>query len=133
MQKIVLANGVFDLLHVAHIRHLEEARSMGSLLVVGLTSDAAVGKGPGRPIIPQADRLEMLMSLKCVYDATICNSSIEALKYFTPQVFAKGHDRKEIGLLQEEIDYCKAHSIEVKFTKPNQQTTSKIIERIKCA
>ena len=133
MHRIVLANGVFDMLHVAHVRHLEEAKRMGTLLVVGLTSDAAVGKGPGRPIIKQGERMEMLQALRCVYEVRIVNSSLEALAQWKPAIFAKGHDRKEIGLMPEEIAYCEAHKIEVRFTSPNPQTTSKIVEMIKCA
>lgn len=130
--KLVLVNGCFDMLHVAHLRHLEEARSMGSLLVVGLTMDEGVGKGAGRPIIPQAERMEMLRALRCVYGVSLCFNSLEALCYWKPDIFVKGHDYKLKGLLQEELDHCAAHNIQIAYTQPNPQTTSGIIERIKC-
>ena len=128
---MVLANGVFDLLHVAHLRHLEEARAMGDCLVVGLTRDSAVGKGAGRPVTPENERKELLMGLRCVSAVTLCNDAIEALEAWTPAILAKGHDRREIGLLPEELAYCAAHGIEIRYTRPNPQTTSAIIERIR--
>lgn len=66
---IVFTNGVFDLLHVGHVRYLEFARALGGLLIVGVNSDASVrllGKGPGRPIVPQAERAEVVAALACV-------------------------------------------------------------------
>ena len=66
---IVFTNGVFDLLHVGHVRYLEFARSLGGMLVVGVNSDASVrqlAKGPERPIVPQADRAEVVAALGCV-------------------------------------------------------------------
>lgn len=130
--KLVLANGCFDLLHVAHIRHLEEARRMGDVLVVGLTMDAFVGK-EGRPIVPQNERMEMLKALRCVGSVMLCRNSLEALEVWKPAIFVKGADYIEKGLLPEEIAYCKKHGIQIKHTKPNPQTTTKLMERIKCA
>ena len=126
----VLCVGVFDLLHIAHKRHLEEARGMADLLVVGVTIDACVNK-EGRPIISQDERLEMIRSLHCVSMAILCQDSIEALDRVRPQIFCKGHDYKKKGLLPEEIKFCSEHGIEIRFTHHNPQTTSQIIERIR--
>lgn len=128
--KVVLANGCFDILHVAHLRHLEEARRMGDLLVVGLTMDAHVGK-EGRPIIQQNERMELLRGLRCVSAVMLCRNSLEALKVWQPAVFVKGADYIEKGLLPEEIAYCKENGIQIRHTKPNPQTTSKLIDRIR--
>ena len=130
--RLVLTSGCFDLLHVGHIRHLHEAKRMGDYLVVGLTRDAHVNK-PGRPIIPEIERKEMLEALECVNDVMLCDDSIEALAYLKPNIFCKGHDRKKIGLLPEELKICEERDIEIRFTKPNPQTTTKIVERIRCA
>ena len=67
-RRVVLANGCFDLLHVGHIRYLEDARALGDLLIVGVNGDAAVRrlKGPGRPLMPAAERAEMLAALRAV-------------------------------------------------------------------
>src|SRR5918911_5615348 len=67
-QRVVLTNGVFDLLHVGHLRYLRAARALGDLLVVGLNDDASVArlKGPGRPLVPQDERAELLAALEPV-------------------------------------------------------------------
>jgi D-glycero-beta-D-manno-heptose 1-phosphate adenylyltransferase len=66
---VVFTNGVFDLLHVGHVRYLEFARGLGATLVVGVNSDASVrslDKGAGRPIVPAAERAEVVAALECV-------------------------------------------------------------------
>ena len=67
--QVVFTTGVFDLLHVGHVRYLEFARSLGGMLVVGVNSDSSVrqlSKGPERPIVPEADRAEVVAALACV-------------------------------------------------------------------
>ena len=129
--RVVLCNGCFDLLHIGHLRHLEEARDMGDSLVVGLTLDEGIGK-LGRPIIPDRERIELLRGLRCVSSAFYCRDSLDALRSARPDIFCKGADYLEKGLLEEEIAHCRLHGIEIRHTKPNPQTTSAIIERIKC-
>src|SRR6267378_6053184 len=67
-QKLVFTNGVFDILHVGHVRYLEQARSLGDALVVAINSDASVRelKGAGRPLINEDERAEMLAALRAV-------------------------------------------------------------------
>src|ERR1051325_2813764 len=86
-RRIVLANGCFDLLHVGHIRYLEEARRLGDVLFVGINSDAAVArlKGRGRPLMPADERAEMLRALRAVdhvvvFDDDTADALIRALK-----------------------------------------------------
>jgi rfaE bifunctional protein nucleotidyltransferase chain/domain len=93
---IVLANGAFDLLHVGHVRYLEAAKALGDVLVVAVNSDASVraAKGAGRPIVPQAERLELVAALRCVdhvllFDEPDVRAVIAWLK---PHVHAKGTD-----------------------------------------
>src|SRR5437588_7681283 len=71
--RVVLTNGCFDLLHLGHVRYLEQAAALGDLLVVGVNADASVGrlKGPGRPLVPQAERSEVLAALASVDLVTI--------------------------------------------------------------
>jgi rfaE bifunctional protein nucleotidyltransferase chain/domain len=91
---VVFTNGVFDLLHVGHVRYLEFARSQGGMLVVGVNSDASVrqlAKGPERPIVPQADRAEVVAALGCVdfvciFDELRPDATILAIK---PDVHVK--------------------------------------------
>jgi D-glycero-beta-D-manno-heptose 1-phosphate adenylyltransferase len=102
-KRLVFTNGVFDILHVGHVRCLEKARSFGDLLVVGLNSDASVrglGKGPGRPINNEADRAELLLALRWVdavipFDDATPERLIRALR---PEVHVKGGDYKEEDL-----------------------------------
>lgn len=129
----MLCSGVFDLLHVAHKRHLEAALGFGDFLVVGVTMDETARTEKRLPIIPEKERLEMVMALKCVEYASLCRGSMDALARWTPDVFCKGFDYIEKKLLREEIEYCKNHGIEIVHTSENPQTTSQIIERIKCA
>ncbi len=129
--KLVLCNGVFDLLHCAHIRHLEAARKMGDYLVVGLTMDCGVSK-KGRPIIPEDERLKMIRSLRCVSAVTLCRDSLEALKQWRPDIFCKGGDYRKKGLLPAEIRFCEEHGVKIAHTKYDPLTTTSIIERIKC-
>ena len=63
---VVLAHGTFDLMHLGHVRHLEAAKKEGDVLIVTLTSDRFVNKGPGRPIFTHFIRAEMIASLECV-------------------------------------------------------------------
>lgn len=129
--RIVLCNGCFDLLHAGHLRHLKEARAMGDFLAVGLTMDQYVLKGSGRPIMPENERMELLYGLRCVDAVTLCKNSLEALEEWQPAVFVKGHDRKLIGLLPQEMKYCEEHGIEVRFTKYNPQHTHDFIKRMR--
>jgi len=90
---IAYAPGVWDLLHVGHLVFLERARALGDRLIVGVPSDEVVEEGKGRPpIIPLADRLRMLQSLKCV-DAAVPYYKLEFLAHlaaFKPDVLVVG-------------------------------------------
>lgn len=93
---IVLTNGVFDLLHVGHLRCLEDARSRGDLLVVAVNSDKSTAalKGKGHPIIPLAERMEMLSGLSFVdYVTTFEDETADdLLRQLHPTMYAKGTD-----------------------------------------
>jgi rfaE bifunctional protein nucleotidyltransferase chain/domain len=93
---VVWTNGCFDLLHVGHIRNLQAARSQGDLLVVGVNSDASVQrlKGLGRPIIPAAERAELLAALACVDHVIVFDEDtpLEAIRRLQPDIHCKGGD-----------------------------------------
>jgi len=95
-RRIVLTNGGFDLLHVGHIRALEAAQAMGEVLVVALNDDASVqlSKGPGRPLVPLAERLETVAALQCVDLVTSFGERTAdvLLDVLRPDVYAKGRD-----------------------------------------
>jgi rfaE bifunctional protein nucleotidyltransferase chain/domain len=92
---VVMTNGHFDLLHVGHVRYLQGARGLGDGLVVGLNSDASTrARKPGRPLVPQEDRAELLAALACVdvvviFDDLDAKAIVAALR---PEVYVKGGD-----------------------------------------
>src|SRR2546428_75682 len=87
-RRIVLANGCFDLLHVGHIRYLEDARRLGDVLFVGLNSDAAGArlKGRGRPLMPAEERAEIVGALRAVAHVVVALPVAIALKRRWPSV-----------------------------------------------
>ena len=95
-KRIVLANGCFDLLHVGHVRYLGEARALGDVLFVGLNSDPAVRrlKGPGRPLLPAAERAEILAALRAVDHVVLFedDTADRLVRRLRPHVHAKGTD-----------------------------------------
>lgn len=97
-KKIVFTNGVFDLLHIGHVRYLQEARSLGDALVIGVNADASVKrlKGPTRPIQNENDRAEILAALACV-DFTVIfteDTPENLIHKVRPDVLVKGGDWK---------------------------------------
>lgn len=113
--RVVLANGVFDILHAGHVAHLEAARELGDVLWVSVTSDYKVGKGSGRPIFPQEMRIAVLKALRCVDHAIPVDGLIEAIDFVKPHVVVKGIDYSE-GLNLHHEKYCKDRGIEIRFT-----------------
>ena len=93
---VVFTNGCFDLIHVGHVRYLRAARRLGDALVVGVNSDASVGriKGPGRPLTPEKQRLEVLAALECV--SWVClfgdDTPLRLIRKVGPNVLVKGGD-----------------------------------------
>lgn len=108
LRRVVLANGCFDLLHVGHVRYLEDAKSRGDFLVVALNTDASVRalKGPTRPFQPLAERAELLGALRCVDAVTsFAEPTLEAtLRVLRPDVHAKGTDYTEASVPEAAID-----------------------------
>lgn len=95
-KSIVFANGAFDLIHVGHVRYLEGAAAEGDFLIVGVNSDESIRryKGPGRPLQPLAERMEIVAAFRAVklvtcFDEPTCDAMLEAIR---PDVHAKGPD-----------------------------------------
>jgi rfaE bifunctional protein nucleotidyltransferase chain/domain len=95
-KRVAFANGIFDLLHVGHVRYLQAARREADLLVVGMNSDASARalKGPGRPLIPQAERTEIVAALSCVDFVTLFHepTAEKLIVRIRPEVHCKGTD-----------------------------------------
>ena len=94
--KVVFTNGVFDLLHPGHIRYLQDARTLGDALIVGVNSDRSVRaiKGPERPITPENERAEILSALECVDAVAIFDEETpaEIIRRIQPDILVKGAD-----------------------------------------
>lgn len=97
-KKVVFTNGCFDLLHIGHVRYLQEAKALGDILIVALNTDASVRKlkGPTRPVQLEDDRAEILAALGCV-DYTLLFSEDtpeKVIKAIKPDILVKGGDWK---------------------------------------
>ncbi len=103
---IVHAHGCFDLLHLGHIRHLQAAKAAGDYLVVTVTADRYVHKGPGRPAFTERERAEALRGLACVDEVQISRNATAAedIRLIRPSIFAKGPDYSETTLDAGERD-----------------------------
>ena len=91
---VVHAHGTFDLLHLGHVRHLESARKVGDALIVTVTADRFVNKGPGRPVFSAELRAEMLATLEYVDWVAINDAAdaVSATECIRPTVYIKGQD-----------------------------------------
>ena len=124
--KTVLANGVFDLLHYGHLLYLEAASKMGDYLVVAVTRDKHVNKGPGRPVNTEKHRAALIQALYCVNEVILSDDALDALKRVKPDIFVKGKDYK--GKIEKpHADYCKKHGIAIRLTDTPIMSATKII------
>lgn len=133
---VVMTNGHFDLLHVGHVRYLTGARRLGDALLVGLNSDASTrARKPGRPLVPQEERAELLAALACVdvvviFEELTANNLVEALR---PDVYVKGGDWGQPGGPQPpEAQVAAGYGARVVYLPyiPDR-STSRLIERIR--
>ena len=132
-KRIVFTNGCFDLLHIGHIRYLEEAKALGDILVVGVNSDSSVRrlKGPQRPITPLEERMEVLSSLECVDYVTFFDEStpLELISLLQPHVLVKGGDwSKETTVGKEVVERLGGEVVILPFVEG--ASTSNLVETI---
>jgi D-beta-D-heptose 7-phosphate kinase/D-beta-D-heptose 1-phosphate adenosyltransferase len=132
-KRIVFTNGCFDLLHIGHIRYLEKAKALGDVLVVGVNSDASVRKlkGPKRPILPEAERGEILSGLGCVDYITLFDEMdpLKLIASLRPNVLVKGGDwTKEQTVGKEVVERSGGEVVIIPFVKG--ASTSSLIETI---
>ena len=132
-KKIVFTNGCFDILHVGHLRYLQDAKNLADFLIIGLNSDSSVRslKGEKRPIVNELERAEMLLGLKAVDQVAIFSEEtpIELIKAIKPDFLCKGGDwaiNQIVG-----ADFVQSYGGEV-LSLPFVQgkSTTGIIERI---
>jgi rfaE bifunctional protein nucleotidyltransferase chain/domain len=132
-RRIVFANGCFDILHVGHVRYLEEAKRCGDVLVVGVNSDRAVAalKGEGRPILPEAGRAELVAALESVDYVVIFDglTAAEILLDLLPDVHCKGTDYSKESV--PERDVVKGFGGEVRIVgDPKNHSTRELLAEI---
>lgn len=132
--RVVFTNGCFDVLHVGHLRYLEEAKALGDILVVGLNSDASTSrlKGPGRPIVGEEERAELLSALRPVDYVIVFSEDtpLELIKQVKPDVLVKGGDwpiEKIVG-----ADFVLANGGQVKsLSFVEGKSTTDLVDKIR--
>lgn len=133
--RIAFANGCFDVLHVGHVRYLQAAKQVGDVLIVGVNSDPAVAalKGPGRPLMNQAARAELIAALECtdfilIFDELSAESVLSELR---PDVHCKGTDYSESTVPEQE--FVKRQGGRVRIVGDSKaHSTRDIIMEIQC-
>ena len=132
--KIVQCHGVFDLIHIGHIKHFAFAKKQGDFLVVSITSDRFVNKGPGRPLFNQFYRAEFLSTIQYI-DAIYINdfaSAESAINIIKPDIFIKGNDYKKLSddktkKIKLEINAVKKNNGKIVFSNDITSSSSKLI------
>ena len=135
-KKVVLCHGVFDLVHMGHIRHFDVAVKEGDFLIVTITADAYVNKGPGRPIFTEQLRAEMLAALQTVNWVGINHGPTAeyVLDTIRPDIYVKGSDYENpeddvTGMIVRERDAVEKHGGKVVFTKDITFSSSELINK----
>jgi D-beta-D-heptose 7-phosphate kinase/D-beta-D-heptose 1-phosphate adenosyltransferase len=131
-KKIVFTNGCFDILHIGHVRYIEQAKNLGDVLIIGVNSDDSISrlKGPTRPINTQDDRAAILAALEAVDFVIVFDEDTpyELIKVVHPDILVKGGDYEGKKVVGEDI------ATEVKLIKfVDGKSTTSTIERIKKA
>jgi rfaE bifunctional protein nucleotidyltransferase chain/domain len=133
-RRVVFTNGVFDLLHPGHVRYLQDARSFGDLLIVGLNADASVrrNKGPERPINPQDERAEVLATLASVDAVVIFDEDTPAdiIRLIQPDVLVKGADWAENAIVGRDTVEARGGRV-VRVPVEQGHSTTAIVEKIR--
>jgi D-glycero-beta-D-manno-heptose 1-phosphate adenylyltransferase len=131
---IVFTNGVFDLLHPGHVKYLQDARSLGDVLIVGVNSDASVrrNKGPSRPITPEPERAEMLSALAAVDAVVIFDEDTPAdiIRAVQPDILVKGADWAADQIVGRDTVEARGGRVVRIPLEPGHSTTA-IVERVR--
>ena len=134
-KKIVLTNGVFDILHPGHVRYLRDARALGDLLIVAVNSDRSVraqGKAPDRPITTEAERCEVLGALASV-DAVVVfdeDTPHEIIKAIQPDILVKGADWGENAIVGRDVVEARGGKV-VRIPLAEGYSTTAILQRVR--
>jgi D-beta-D-heptose 7-phosphate kinase/D-beta-D-heptose 1-phosphate adenosyltransferase len=134
-KRVVFTNGCFDLMHIGHTRYLQAAKALGDVLVVGVNSDASVrtlNKAPDRPIVPEAQRAEVLAALGCVDFVVIFDESdpLQLITAVQPDVLVKGGDWIIDQIIGREIVEARGGVVKTIPLVPGLSTTA-LLQRIR--
>lgn len=132
---VALANGVFDLFHVGHLRYLQGAKALADVLVVAVNSDASarqLGKGPGRPVVPEAERLEIVAALECVDHVVLFDSRdvVPVIRALRPDVQVKGTDYTPETIPEAEVVRSLGGRVAV-AGDPKDHSTTELVARLR--
>ena len=134
-KKIVHCHGCFDFMHPGHIKYFQAAKKMGDVLVVTVTPDIYVDKGPGRPVFNQDLRAESIAALECVDYVAINKwpTAEETLRLLRPDIYVKGQEFEKLkdktGKIQREHEVVKEIGAELRFTQEIVFSSTQLIEK----
>lgn len=132
-RSVVLCHGCFDLMHPGHIKYFQAAKQMGDVLVVTVTPDIYVDKGPGRPVFDEVLRAESIAALECVDYVSIneWSTAEETLRLLRPDIYVKGQEFEKLedktGKIQKEYEVIKEIGAELRFTQEIVFSSTKLI------
>jgi D-beta-D-heptose 7-phosphate kinase/D-beta-D-heptose 1-phosphate adenosyltransferase len=134
-KRIVFTNGCFDLMHIGHTRYLQAAKELGDILIVGVISDAYVrslDKAPDRPIVPDAQRAEVLAALGCVDYVVVFNESdpLQLITSVQPDILVKGGDWALDRIVGRDIVEARGGVVKTVPLVPGLSTTG-LLQRIR--
>ncbi len=136
-KKIIHCHGCFDLMHIGHIKYFQASKKMGDVLIVTLTPDLYVDKGPGRPVFNQNLRAESIAALECVDYVAINKwpTAEDTLRLLRPDIYVKGQEFENLedktGKIQKENKIVKEIGAQMRFTHEIVYSSTKLINQCK--
>ena len=134
-RKIVHCHGCFDLMHPGHIKYFQASKEMGDILVVTVTPDIYVDKGPNRPVFNQSLRVESIAALECVDYAAINKwpTAEETLRLLRPDIYVKGQEFEKLedktGKIQKEHKVLEEIGAEMRFTQEIVFSSTELLKK----
>ena len=135
-RRIVQCHGTFDLIHPGHIIHLEEAKALGDVLVVTVTDEKHVNKGPGRPCFNDELRARTLAALECVDFVLLVpfTAAVEAIRLVRPDIYCKGREYEDAsndvtGNIRDDVSEVRAHGGEIRYIGSMVFSSTKLLNR----
>ena len=130
--KVVLCHGKFDILHIGHVLHLQQAREFGDRLLVSITAGKFIQR-EGRPVFTDKERMDMLWSLRVVDFVFLCDepTGVTAIRTFRPNFYAKGLDYAEKGINEAETQACLDVRATIVFTNTQKFSSGALVRYLK--